>query len=79
MLSRCGHIALDRKPSQESFHLQRADVFWVALAVEQDEAARLVDAGAFGTNRTVTHPNFASKPVEQTRSVGLGCQAGRCR
>ena len=72
ILNRRSHISLDRKPSQESFHLQRAPVFRVALAVEQDEAAGVFDVGAFGANGVVTHPNFTAKPVEQTRRLGLG-------
>lgn len=49
----------------------------VALAVEQHEAERPVDVGAFGANGIVTHSNLATKPVEQTRRFGLVCEVGR--
>ena len=37
--------------------------------MEQDEAARPVDTGAFGANGTVTAPDFGAQPVEQTRGT----------
>ena len=69
--TRRGHIAFKRKVSQRRLDLGGAHVLRVALVVKQDKAARPIDAGAFGADGVMPHPNFTANPVEQARRWGL--------
>ena len=55
-MRRRGDIAFHFQVSQKRLDLGRAPVSRVALVVEQDEATRPIDIGAFGANRMVRYP-----------------------
>ena len=66
VLSRGGHLALDRERAEELGDLRRAHVDWISLAVEEDVSTDPRDVRLLGAATVVAGAQGAANTVEET-------------